>query len=69
MAGSAANLEYALVEMPADEGNQRRLDTGVVVHLVSSVVRVGDELKKKWVRRMAGIERSEQCDGFGFLTF
>src|SRR6266849_2399284 len=44
MAGAAANLEYALVEMPADEGNQRRLDTGVVVHLVSSVVRVGNEV-------------------------
>ena len=42
MAGAAANLEYTLVEMLADEGNQRRLDTGVVVLLVSSVVGFGD---------------------------
>ena len=42
MAGAAANLEYPLVEMFADESNQRRLDAGVVVLLVSPVVRVGD---------------------------
>ena len=42
MAGAAANLEHALVGMLADEGNQRRLDTGVVVVLVSSVVGSGD---------------------------
>jgi hypothetical protein len=42
VARAAANLEYTLVEMFADEGNKRRLDTRVVVLLVSAVVRCGD---------------------------
>src|SRR5712692_8924564 len=42
MAGTAANLEYTLVGMLADEGNQRCLDTRIVVFLVASVIRSGD---------------------------
>ena len=42
MAGAAANLEDTLVEGLADERKQRGLDAGVIVLLVSSVVRFGD---------------------------
>ena len=41
IAGAAADLGYPLVEMFADESNQRRLDAGVVVLLVSSVITSG----------------------------
>ena len=42
MIGATANLEYTLVEMLANERNQGRLDTGIIVLLVSSVERFGN---------------------------
>ena len=41
MAGAAANLKDTLIEILANEGNQRRLDTGVIVLLVIEGLNVG----------------------------
>ena len=42
MAGTSANFEYVLVGMLTDEDHQRRQDAGVIVLLISPVVRLGD---------------------------